>query len=92
MREHLARFDRRVGAGAERAVGEIELLRDRRRLRATHRGAVAADERVAQDAEEIAEVVVVPQQPRLGEHARIRLLDEIFGVLAAPAQGPGGSV
>ena len=31
-------------------------------------------------------VVVVPEQPRTGEHPRIGLLDEILGVLARPGE------
>ena len=50
------------------------------------------EERVAQRAQEVAEIVLVPEQARPGEHARVRLLDEILGVLARAGERPRGPV
>ena len=61
-------------------------------LRPAHRGAVAADEGVAQDAQQVAEVVVVAQEARLDEDLGEGLLHEVLGVLARAAQRPRGAV
>ena len=47
-------------------------------------------ERVAQCAEQVAEVVLTTDDARPGEHARVGLLHEVLGVLARAAEGPGG--
>src|SRR6185437_7270859 len=47
---------------------------------------------VAQHAQQVAEVLLGADHSRLLEHARVGLLDEVLGVLARAAQGPGGTV
>ena len=49
---------------------------------------MAADEGVAQDPQQVAEIVVVAQEARLGQHLGERLLHEILGVLPRSAQRP----
>jgi len=88
VREHLAGTDRRVGPRGHAVVDRLELLGHRGRRRPARAGAVPAHERVAQDAQQVPEIVVVAQQARLGEHARERVLDEVLGVLARAAQRP----
>jgi hypothetical protein len=55
-------------------------------------GALANEERVPQRAQEVAEVVFAAQEAWFREHARIRLLDEILGVLARAAERPRRTV
>jgi hypothetical protein len=43
---------------------------------------MAADEGVAQDAQQVTEIVVVAQEARFGEHLGEGLLHEVLGILA----------
>jgi hypothetical protein len=91
VREDLGGGERVLGATRAAGIDRLEVLGHRRRLRAAHRAAMARHERVAQDAQQIAEIVVVAQEARLGQHAGERVLDEVLGILAAPAEGPSRS-
>jgi hypothetical protein len=42
----------------------------------------STDKRVAQHAQQVADVIVVAQESRLGEHASEGLLDQVLGLLA----------
>ena len=64
--EDLARLDRGIRPHRARGIDGLELLGHGRGLRAAHGGAVAADEGVAQDPQQVAEIVVVAQEARLG--------------------------
>ena len=50
------------------------------------------EERVPQGAQEVAEVVLVAEEARAGEHTRIRLLDQVFRILARARKRPRGAV
>jgi hypothetical protein len=52
----------------------VDLVR-RRECRPAARAAMLADKGVAKDAEEVAEIVVVPEKPRLRQDLRIGVLD-----------------
>src|SRR5581483_1927640 len=52
----------------------------------------AGQERVAQDPQQVAEVVLAPDDARLAEHVRERLLHEVLRVFARAAQRPRGPV
>jgi hypothetical protein len=43
---------------------------------------------VAQHAQQVSEVVLAAQQAGLGQHARVRVLNEVLGVLARSAEAP----
>ena len=87
--------DRAVHLGGDRAQLGVEAaavgdVRERagldRRRPAARAGLVVGDERVAQDAVQVGQVVAV-HEARLGQHAQADLLDEVLGVGARPAHG-----
>ena len=71
---------------------EVELVGQRAGTQPAALGPLLGQEGVAQRAQQVAEVVLVAEQARAGEHARVRLLDEILRVLAGTGERPGGSV
>ncbi len=74
--ERALRLRRRV------LVDELLALRKRRGPRPAALGAEPVEERVPEDAEEVAEVVLAAEEARPREHTCVRVLDEILGVLA----------
>jgi len=88
--------DRRVDGAClecrDAVVTQCECLVERHRLRPPLSGAALIQVRVAQDAQQVAEVVVAVQQPPPAEHTQERVLDEVFGLLARAAECPSGSV
>ena len=78
--------DGRLGIASVRVGEDVRLLGQRARPQAAALCLEPTEERVPQGAEEVAEVVLVSEQARLGQYARVCLLDEIFGVLARAAE------
>ena len=70
------------GSPRLRVGDEVELLGQRAGAEPAALGPLLRQEGVAQRAQEVAEVVLVAEQPAAPEHARVGLLDEILGVLA----------
>ena len=89
---HLRRLERLLGPGRGPFVDELDAFRQRLRLRSPLPRAPHVQERVAEDAEQVAEVVLVAKEPRPRKHARVRLLDEVLGILARAAERPRGPV
>jgi hypothetical protein len=71
---------------------EIRLIGQRARTQSSPFASLTREKGVAERAQEVAEIVLVAQEARSPEHARIGLLNEILGVLAGTAERPGGSV
>ena len=88
----LAGLDRSVRLARLRVGDEVELLGQRAGAQPAALGSLLGQEGVAQRTEEVAEVVLVAEQPGSPEHARVGLLDEVLGVLAGAAERPGGPV
>ena len=70
------------GCAALRIGDEVHLVGERLGTEPAAPGSALVEERVAQCAQEVAEVVLVAEEPRAREHARVRLLDEVFRILA----------
>ena len=85
-------LERGLGVARQRVLDEVELVRERLRPQPSALGTLLVQERVAQRAQQVAEVVLVPEQAWPREHARVRLLDEILGVLPRAGQRPCGPV
>src|ERR1041384_1692640 len=60
----------------------VQLLGQGARAEPAALASLLVEEGVAQRAQEIAEVVLVPEQARPGEHAGVGLLDEVLRVFA----------
>ncbi len=71
---------------------EVELVWEGSGTQSAALGPLLVQEGVAQRAQEVAEVVLVAEQARPREQARVGLLDEVLGLLARPAERPGGPV
>ena len=93
--------DRRVDlAGREgdvrlqrpRVGDEVELIGEHGRTHSATLAPPLVQKGVAQRAQEVPEVVLAAEQAGADKHAGVRVLDEVFRVLARPAKGPGGSV
>ena len=74
------------GRVARRAAGR-EVVEERHRLRTAALRAPSADERVAERAEQVRELVLTAEKTWRREHPREGLLDEVVGVLARPRPG-----
>jgi hypothetical protein len=77
----LAGFQRCVRLARVRVGDEVELVGKRTRTEAAALRSFLGQERVTERTQEVTEVVLVPQQPRAGEHTRVGLLDEVICVL-----------
>ena len=71
---------------------EIHLVGERLGTEPAAPGSALVEEGVAQRPQEVAEVVFVAEEPRPREHARVRLLDEVFRILAGAGKRPRGAV
>jgi hypothetical protein len=90
-REHLACRGGLLGPRGPARVGRLALLVDRLRGDAPGGLAPRAEERVPQHLEQIPEIVLVADTPRLGKDQRERLLDEVLGVRPRAGERPGGA-
>src|SRR5689334_19807528 len=79
----------RTGGGAR--VDRLEALGERLGLEPPGRRAAGVDELVAQDAEQIPDVVLVADPARLRQDQRECLLYEVLGVGTGAREGPRGS-
>jgi hypothetical protein len=88
--EQLGDLERQLRAPpVEAPVGGREVVVGQGHLRRPRRAApTARDELVAQRPQQVAEVVLVPQEPRPSQHAYVGLLHEILGVVGVPGQRP----
>src|SRR5919197_6604162 len=87
----LAGLERALGVGEGVGLVALEILGRGGRGGAAGRRAALGDEGVAQDAQEVAEVVVAADQARLGEHAHAHVLDEVLGVGGGAGQAESGA-
>src|SRR5439155_5893799 len=71
---------------------EVELVGKRAGTESAALGPFLVQERIAQRTQEVAEVVLVVEQARASEQARVGLLDEVLGILARAAERPSGPV
>ena len=69
-------------AGSHSILDQIEIVGQRRGLRAPRGGPALAEIGVPQHPQQVADVIVGVQHPRLAQHPREGLLDEILGLLA----------
>jgi hypothetical protein len=91
-RVELAGFERGVRIARLRVGEGVELVGQRVGTQAAALGPLLRQKGVPERAQEVAEVVLVAEQARAGEHACVGLLDETLGVLARAAERPGGPV
>jgi hypothetical protein len=80
----------RVGGGV--GLEPLEVLGRHHRGRAAGGRAALGDEGIAQDPQQVAEVVVAAHEARLGEHAHAHVLDEVLGVGGRAGHAEGGAV
>src|SRR6185437_15128297 len=70
-------------------LDRLESLGDRLGARAPLLRTLRVQERVPEHPEQVAEVVLAPQEPRPREHARVGVLDQVLCILARPRERPG---
>ena len=90
--EQFPGLDRRLGIPLRTAVHRLGVIVERHLGRPPAPRAHTADIGVAQHPQEVAEIVVAAQPPRLRQHERVGLLHQVLGILAPAAQRPGRSV
>src|SRR5581483_9118061 len=71
---------------------KLEIVSRGQLLDAAGGRAPGAVERIAQGAQEVPEIVLGVQQPRPAQDVSERFLDEILGLFAGAAEGPGRAV
>src|SRR5262249_6420819 len=88
----LARVERSLRAPRVRIGDEVELVGQCIGPEPAGFGTLQVEEGVAQSAQEVAEVVFVPELARTGQYPCVSLLDEVLGVLPGSGQCPGRPV
>ncbi len=73
-------------------IGGVDVLERGHGHRSSARGATAREERVAQHAHQVVQIVVAGENSGPRQHPRKRLLHQVLGVLARAAQRPRGAI
>ena len=74
--------ERGLGRAGRGVLDAVELIGQRVRSRPARGSAKAREVGVAEHAQQISEVISGAEHARLLKHARVRVLDEVLGVLA----------
>jgi hypothetical protein len=81
-----------LGCGGAAVRQDVSRVAQGHRLRPSRGRPPAADERVAQRAQQVADVILGGQKARLAEDLGAGLLEEFLRLLPGTAQPPGGAV